>query len=135
MISAVKDLDMETCVTLGMLTPTQATRLAGAGLDFYNHNVDTSPEFYSKIVTTRTLQDRIDTLLHVREAGIKVALSEWARGSKTGSACWCYWPICRAIRKAFRSTYGMKSRVCRSVTGPSDPIRSRWFAWSRPPGS
>lgn len=72
MVSAVKDLGMETCVTLGMLTPAQAERLSGAGLDFYNHNVDTSPEFYDKIITTRTLQDRIDTLAHVRAAGIKV---------------------------------------------------------------
>jgi biotin synthase len=72
MISAVKGLGMETCVTLGMLTPTQAARLSDAGLDFYNHNVDTSPEFYGKIITTRTLQDRIDTLAHVRAAGIKV---------------------------------------------------------------
>ncbi|EHR01098.1 biotin synthase BioB [Bradyrhizobium sp. WSM471] len=72
MVSAVKDLGMETCVTLGMLTPTQAARLAGAGLDFYNHNVDTSPEFYGKIVTTRTLQNRIATLAHAREAGIEV---------------------------------------------------------------
>ncbi|MGY4363093.1 biotin synthase [Bradyrhizobium sp. i1.3.1] len=72
MISAVKDLGMETCVTLGMLTTKQATRLSEAGLDFYNHNVDTSPEFYDKIITTRTLQDRIETLAHVREAGIKV---------------------------------------------------------------
>ncbi|MET4391494.1 biotin synthase [Bradyrhizobium sp. F1.4.3] len=72
MISAVKDLGMETCVTLGMLTSKQATRLSEAGLDFYNHNVDTSPEFYDKIITTRTLQDRIDTLAHVRDAGIKV---------------------------------------------------------------
>ncbi len=72
MVSAVKGLGMETCVTLGMLTPTQAERLADAGLDFYNHNVDTSPEFYGKIITTRTLQDRIDTLAHVRDAGIKV---------------------------------------------------------------
>ncbi|WP_407119481.1 biotin synthase BioB [Bradyrhizobium sp. LMG 9283] len=72
MVSAVKDLGMETCVTLGMVTSTQAARLAGAGLDFYNHNIDTSPEFYSKIVTTRTLQDRIHTLASVREAGIKV---------------------------------------------------------------
>ncbi|OAF19832.1 biotin synthase BioB [Bradyrhizobium neotropicale] len=72
MVSAVKDLGMETCVTLGMLTSRQALRLAGAGLDFYNHNVDTSPEFYGKIITTRTLQDRIDTLAHVRDAGIKV---------------------------------------------------------------
>ena len=63
---------METCATLGMLTPPQAARLRDAGLDFYNHNVDTSPEFYDQIITTRTLQDRIDTLSHVREAGIKV---------------------------------------------------------------
>ncbi|KRR04388.1 biotin synthase [Bradyrhizobium jicamae] len=72
MISAVKCLGMETCVTLGMLTRKQATRLFEAGLDFYNHNVDCSPEFYGKIITTRTLQDRIDTLAHVRDAGIKV---------------------------------------------------------------
>ena len=72
MVSAVKDLGMETCATLGMLTPNQAARLRDAGLDFYNHNVDTSPEFYGRIITTRTLQDRIDTLAHVREAGIKV---------------------------------------------------------------
>jgi biotin synthase len=72
MVSAVKDLGMETCVTLGMLTAPQAARLHEAGLDFYNHNVDTSPEFYENIITTRTLQDRIDTLAHVREAGIKV---------------------------------------------------------------
>jgi len=72
MVSAVKDLGMETCATLGMLTAAQAGRLRQAGLDFYNHNVDTSPEFYDKIITTRTLQDRIDTLAHVREAGIKV---------------------------------------------------------------
>jgi biotin synthase len=72
MVSAVKDLGMETCATLGMLTPNQAARLRDAGLDFYNHNVDTSPEFYGRIITTRTLRDRIDTLAHVREAGIKV---------------------------------------------------------------
>ncbi|MGJ4951619.1 biotin synthase BioB [Bradyrhizobium sp. HKCCYLS20291] len=72
MVSAVKDLGLETCVTLGMLTPAQAVRLKQAGLDFYNHNVDTSPEFYDRIISTRTLQDRIDTLAHVRDAGIKV---------------------------------------------------------------
>jgi biotin synthase len=72
MVSAVKQLGMETCATLGMLTSAQAARLREAGLDFYNHNVDTSPEFYDQIITTRTLQDRIDTLAHVREAGIKV---------------------------------------------------------------
>lgn len=72
MIAAVKRVGMETCVTLGMLTPKQAARLADAGLDFYNHNVDTSPEFYRSIITTRTLQDRIDTLTRVREVGVKV---------------------------------------------------------------
>jgi biotin synthase len=72
MVSAVKDLGLETCATLGMLTPQQAERLHDAGLDFYNHNVDTSPEFYGNIITTRTLQDRIDTLAHAREAGLKV---------------------------------------------------------------
>ncbi|MBK3660988.1 biotin synthase BioB [Bradyrhizobium diazoefficiens] len=72
MVSAVKSLGMETCVTLGMLKPEQAARLADAGLDFYNHNVDTSPDFYGKIITTRILQDRINTLAHVRDAGIKV---------------------------------------------------------------
>ena len=72
MVRAVKQLGMETCATLGMLTAAQAGRLHEAGLDFYNHNVDTSPEFYGRIITTRTLQDRIDTLAHVREAGIKV---------------------------------------------------------------
>ena len=72
MVSAVKGLGMETCVTLGSLTLTQAARLSDAGLDFYNHNVDTSPEFYGQIITTRTLQDRIDTLAHVRDVGIKV---------------------------------------------------------------
>ncbi|MGA7070381.1 biotin synthase BioB [Bradyrhizobium sp.] len=72
MVSAVRELGMETCATLGMLSAPQAARLREAGLDFYNHNVDTSPEFYENIITTRTLQDRIDTLAHVREAGIKV---------------------------------------------------------------
>ncbi|MET4260895.1 biotin synthase [Bradyrhizobium sp. S3.12.5] len=72
MVSAIKALGLESCVTLGMLTLGQAERLAEAGLDFYNHNVDTSPEFYGRIITTRTLQDRIETLEHVRKAGIKV---------------------------------------------------------------
>ena len=72
MVSAVKGLGMETCATLGMLTEDQARRLQQAGLDFYNHNVDTSPEFYGRIITTRTMQDRIDTLGHARNAGLKV---------------------------------------------------------------
>ena len=72
MVEGVKALGLETCVTLGMLTPPQASRLKEAGLDYYNHNIDTSPEYYSEIITTRTFQDRLDTLAHVRGAGISV---------------------------------------------------------------
>jgi len=72
MITAVRDLGMETCVTLGMLEKKQAARLKQAGLDYYNHNLDTSPEFYGDVITTRTYQDRLDTLEHVRDAGINV---------------------------------------------------------------
>ena len=72
MVSAVKGLGLETCATLGMLTEDQAKRLQDAGLDFYNHNVDTSPEFYGKIITTRTMEDRIETLARARHAGLKV---------------------------------------------------------------
>jgi biotin synthase len=72
MIEGVKALGLETCVTLGMLTAGQARRLKQSGLDYYNHNLDTSPEFYGEIITTRTYQDRLDTLEHVRDAGIHV---------------------------------------------------------------
>ena len=72
MISAVKNLGMETCVTLGMLEKHQAERLKAAGLDYYNHNLDTSPEFYGSVITTRSYQDRLDTLDHVRGANINV---------------------------------------------------------------
>ncbi|HEV7372380.1 biotin synthase BioB [Arenibaculum sp.] len=72
MIEGVKSLGMETCVTLGMLTPSQAGRLAAAGLDYYNHNIDTSRAFYPEIITTRTLDDRLETLANVRAGGIKV---------------------------------------------------------------
>jgi biotin synthase len=71
-VEAVAALGMETCVTLGMLTDRQAARLAAAGLDYYNHNLDTSPEYYGDIITTRTYADRLETLGHVREAGLKV---------------------------------------------------------------
>jgi len=70
MISGVKSLGMETCVTLGMLTDEQTQELKEAGLDYYNHNLDTSPEYYGDIITTRTYQDRLDTLERVRNAGI-----------------------------------------------------------------
>lgn len=72
MVKGVRALGMEACVTLGMLSQSQADRLAEAGLTAYNHNLDTSPEFYGKIVTTRTYQDRLDTLARVRNAGIQV---------------------------------------------------------------
>jgi len=72
MVAAVKGLGMETCVTLGMLTGDQARRLAAAGLDYYNHNLDTSEEYYAEVITTRTYQDRLDTLAHVRAAGLRV---------------------------------------------------------------
>ncbi len=72
MVSEVKKLGLETCVTLGLLKEGQALRLKEAGLDFYNHNIDTSEDFYHKIITTRTFQDRMDTVNKVRAAGLKV---------------------------------------------------------------
>lgn len=72
MIEGVKALGLETCATLGMVTKPQAEQLKAAGLDYYNHNLDTSPEFYGEIITTRTYDDRLDTLAHVREAGMHV---------------------------------------------------------------
>ena len=72
MVAGVKALGLESCATLGMLTGDQARRLKSAGLDYYNHNLDTSPDYYGAIITTRTYQDRLDTLAHVRDAGIHV---------------------------------------------------------------
>ena len=72
MVKGVKEMGLETCMTLGMLTPDQALELGDAGLDYYNHNLDTSPEYYGEIITTRTYSDRLDTLANVRDAGIKV---------------------------------------------------------------
>ncbi len=72
MVKGVKELGLETCMTLGMLNSDQAARLADVGLDYYNHNLDTSPEFYGQIITTRTYQDRLDTLKHVRDSGMKI---------------------------------------------------------------
>jgi len=72
MVRGVKELGLETCATLGMLTLAQARRLKDSGLDFYNHNLDTSPEFYGEIITTRRYEERLDTLGHVRSAGISV---------------------------------------------------------------
>src|SRR5690606_21822330 len=72
MIEGVKALGLESCVTLGMLGDTQAQRLKDAGLDYYNHNIDTSPEYYKEIISTRTYEDRLNTLQNVRDAGINV---------------------------------------------------------------
>lgn len=72
MVRGVKALGLETCMTLGMLEDEQAKQLADAGLDYYNHNLDTSPEFYGQVISTRTYQDRLDTLDRVRDAGINV---------------------------------------------------------------
>jgi len=71
-VKGVRAMGLETCMTLGMLTPRQAEMLNEAGLDYYNHNVDTGPEYYERVITTRNYQDRLDTLQHVREAGINV---------------------------------------------------------------
>ena len=92
MVEAVKELGLETCATLGMLTEAQTQRLATAGLDYYNHNLDTSPEFYGSIITTRTYQERLTTLNHVKAAGIKVCcggilgMGE-SRGERAGLLC------------------------------------------------
>ena len=71
-VCGVRAMGLETCMTLGMLTPSQAGQLADAGLDYYNHNIDTSPERYGEVISTRTFEDRLETLGHVREAGINV---------------------------------------------------------------
>ena len=92
MIQAVRAEGMETCVTLGMLGEQQARRLRDAGLDYYNHNLDTSPEFYGEVITTRTFEDRLETLAHVRAAGINVCsggilgMGE-ARGDRASMLC------------------------------------------------
>jgi biotin synthase len=72
MVAAVRSLGLETCATAGMLTPAQARELKDAGLDYYNHNLDTSPEFYGAVITTRTYEDRLQTLQAVRDAGLNV---------------------------------------------------------------
>ena len=72
MVKGVKEMGLETCMTLGKLTREQSEQLAEAGLDYYNHNLDTSPEFYGNIITTRTYSDRLETLSHVRDSGMKI---------------------------------------------------------------
>ena len=92
MVEAVHGMGLETCVTLGMLTGPQAERLKAAGLDYYNHNLDTSPEFYGQVITTRTYQDRLDTLEQVRGSASRsaaAASSAWASRAATAPGSWC----------------------------------------------
>ena len=86
MIAGVKAMGLETCITLGMLRADQARRLADAGLDFYNHNLDTAPEDYARVVTTRTYEDRLETLAHVRDAGMSVCCGGIVGMGETRSA-------------------------------------------------
>lgn len=107
MVQGVKAMGMETCMTLGTLDGTQAERLAEAGLDYYNHNLDTSPEFYGSIITTRSYQERLDTLDKVRDAGIKVCsggIVGLGKRCAIAPGCWCSWLTCRNRRRACRST-------------------------------
>ncbi|BBC41796.1 biotin synthase [Photobacterium damselae subsp. piscicida] len=106
MIKGVKSLGLETCMTLGMLTPEQANILADAGLDYYNHNLDTSPEYYGNIITTRTYQDRLDTLDHVRQAGMKICsggIIGMGKAIEIVPDYWLSWQTCQYILKAYRS--------------------------------
>ncbi len=133
MVRGVRALDMEACVTLGMLSRAQADRLAEAGLTAYNHNLDTSPEFYGEIVTTRTYQDRLDTLARVRKAGVEVccggiigmgeSIEDRARLLKRS-------PISTRIRRACRSTRWSPCPARRWRISPPS-IRSISCAWWR----
>ena len=87
MVQGVKAMGMETCMTLGMLDDNQVFRLRDAGLDYYNHNIDTSERYYSEIISTRTFADRIETLNRVREAGIKVCAGGIGAGNYPAFAC------------------------------------------------
>lgn len=107
MVKEVKSLGMETCMTLGMIDNSQAQRLAEAGLDYYNHNLDTSPEYYGNIITTRSYQDRLNTLENVRDAGIKVCsggILGLGEKSVTERPYWCNWQIYLNRQKVCRST-------------------------------
>lgn len=107
MVQGVKAMGMETCMTLGTLDGTQAERLAEAGLDYYNHNLDTSPEFYGSIITTRSYGNaRIRSTKCATPASkyAPAASSSWVKRCATAPGCWCSWPTCRSRRRACRST-------------------------------
>jgi biotin synthase len=130
MIAAVHDLGLETCVTLGMLTGPQAERLKAAGLDYYNHNLDTSPEFYGQVITTRTYQDRLDTLAEVQRVGLKVCsggILGWGSRGATAPACFASSPTCRSPRSPSPSTCWSRWRGPRFTARPLS-ILSIWSA-------
>ena len=144
MVEGVKALGLETCATLGMLTPAQARRLKGSGLDYYNHNLDTSPEFYGDIITTRTYQDRLDTLGAVRDAGINVCcggIVGMGEGSDDRAgliadarrACLCIRNRCRSTcwcrsraRRSPASASSIRWNSCAPSPSPASACRSRW---------
>jgi biotin synthase len=138
LVSAVKDLGLETCCTLGMLTDTQARSLKDAGLDYYNHNLDTAPEAYGRIIHTRDYQDRLDTLERVRDAGIHVCCGgivgmgesrrerasspTWSRiPSRCRSTSWCRWKA----RRCTASTSSTRSSSCAPSQWRASPCRKR----------
>jgi biotin synthase len=113
MVKEVKALGLETCMTLGMLNASQAERLKDAGLDYYNHNLDTSREYYSHIISTRSFDDRLNTLDHVRQAGLKVCsggivgLGE----NQQDRICCMSFRLCRFIPNLSRSTCWFQLQV------------------------
>ena len=128
MIRGVKAMGLETCVTLGMLEEHQAKALSEAGLDYYNHNLDTSPEFYGQIISTRTYEDRLETLDRVRDAGINVCcggiigMGE-SRRERAGLI---------ALSKVRRSrgwSRSIRSNSFARLRWPASPCRARWCAY------
>ncbi len=129
MIKGVRAMGMETCVTLGMLTPEQAHQLKDAGLDYYNHNLDTSESHYKKVITTRTYQDRLDTLEAVRNAEVSMcvvaAFSAWARRNRIARSCYTRSRRCLNIRTACRSISSCRCKARRCMARKS---RTRWIS-------
>ncbi len=137
MVRGVRGLGMEACVTLGMLTPSQAGRLAEAGLTSYNHNLDTGPDFYGDIISTRTYADRLATLQNVRDAGIGVCcggIVGMGEGVKDRRACSRSSPTTPPTRRACRSTLWSPWRARRWKTARRS-IRSTSCACAPPPAS
>ena len=138
MIREVKALGLETCATLGMLSGTQATALKSAGLDYYNHNLDTAPEFYGEIIHTREFQDRLDTLVARARRRHEDLLRRHRRHGResraSAPACCRRWRTCRRIRIRCRSTAWCRSKARRWPARPNS-IRSSSCARSRPRAS